>query len=70
MDEERKREAKLITLAMAKIREFCQKQEDCAKCPLGDPNRNTYCRCTDTCPQDWDPDEALYRIAYDEGRRA
>lgn len=72
MDEEKKQETKIIILSMAKLRDYCKSQGKCDTCPLfEDPEKETGgCHLARTAPNEWDPDEALYRIAYEEGRRA
>lgn len=72
MNEEKKREAKMIILSIAKLRDFCKSQDDCMQCPLnikvtGESART--CHLIHGMPHSWDPDEALYRIAYEEGRK-
>lgn len=73
MDEKRKQDIKLVILSIAKLRDFCKSQEECEHCPLnvkvvGESART--CHLLHDMPQNWDPDEALYRIAFEEGRRA
>lgn len=73
MDEEKKKETKMVILSIAKLRDFCKSQDGCTQCPLniktpGESART--CHLLHDMPHNWDPDEALYRIAYEEGRRA
>ena len=65
------KEAKLITLAIAKLRDFCRSQDDCNTCPLAEQTTggNYICSCSDTSPQEWDPDTALYRLGFFDGRK-
>lgn len=73
MNEEKKKEAKIVILSIAKLRDYCKDQDDCSECPLNikvvGESRAT-CHLTHNNPHSWDPDEALYRIAYEEGRKA
>lgn len=73
MDEEKKKETKIVILSIAKLRDFCKGQDDCTQCPLNikvPGESKATCHLLHDMPHKWDPDEALYRIAYDEGRRA
>lgn len=70
MNEDEMKEAKIITLAIAKIREFCQKNVNCDDCPLCTDTKVTACFFTDGgTPNKWDADGALYRMAFNDGRR-
>lgn len=56
-------EAKLLMLSVAKIKEFCSEHE-CESCPLyvvADCMLNKH-------PIYWDADEALYRVAFCDGK--
>lgn len=72
MNEAEVKEAKLVALALAKIREFCQRSNECRYCPLcnnpGDMEKERCFIDADT-PNRWDVDEALYRIGFYAGRR-
>ena len=72
MNEDEKREAKLVILSIAKLRDFCNQRERCKDCPLcmDIKRQSDGCLLTISAPSEWDPDEALYRIAYEEGRKA
>ena len=69
MKEDEMKEAKIITLAIAKLREFCQGIENCDECPLCVDKKFVSCFFTDATPNSWDADEALYRMAFNDGRR-
>lgn len=70
MSKKEVKEAKLIGLAMAKLKDTCQNAESCSKCPLAIETEegSHICRCTDTAPQEWDVDETLIVIGYQTGK--
>ena len=69
MNDELMKEAKLVTLAMAKLSSFCRNQEDCDQCPLSFGSKaSNPCILNDHIPNSWDPDQALYRIGYIAGK--
>lgn len=67
MTEQQIRDAKIITLAMAKLREYCGAQDDCLSCPLSYGENESQCALNDTTPNKWDVDQALYRIGFKDG---
>ena len=69
MDEEKIKEAKIITLAIAKIREFCQGINECKDCPLCMRAEDSTCFFINELPNEWDADQALYRIGFYAGRK-
>ena len=68
MNQEEIKEAKLVMLAAAKIREYCDKQERCEECPLFVPESIETCYMTTNTPERWDPDEIIYMIGYKAGK--
>lgn len=70
MNEEEVKEAKLVALSMAKIKEFCMKSNECQSCPLcSDPEKGRGCHLGDNMPNGWDVDQSLYKIGFYAGRR-
>lgn len=68
MNEEEIKEAKLVAISMAKIKEFCAKSNACDNCPLYfSPDHG--CHLATRTPNGWDVDKALYKIGFYAGRR-
>lgn len=67
--ESQSKEAKLLILSMAKLREFCQKWDrQCDKCPLQNHDKSDEpCILTSDYPCDWDVDGTLYKIGFNAG---
>ena len=69
MSKEEVKEAKLIGLAMAKLKDICRSTENCSKCVLAIETEggDFMCRCA-TSPQTWDVDETLIIMGYHAGK--
>ena len=68
MNQEDIKEAKLVMIAAAKIRDFCNKQERCEECPLFVPEGTETCYMMTRTPERYDPEEILYIIGYKAGK--
>lgn len=62
-------EAQLVALAIATIKEYCEKHE-CISCPLvKENNANIFvCNLQEKTPSNWNAYKLIYKMGYRDGR--